>query len=89
VVDSLRYAVQVENGNAHSRSKWSRHRGSLPSAMIHWSRVTPTLLGEEKLSVPNAPQSCWVAVSCPWLIAAPVERASALQCWARTIPHPD
>jgi len=39
--------------------------------------VTLTLLGEEKLSVPNAPQSCCVAVSCPWLIAAPVERASA------------
>jgi hypothetical protein len=27
--------------------------------------VTPTLLGEEKVSRPNAPQSCCVAVSCP------------------------
>jgi hypothetical protein len=26
--------------------------------------------------VPNAPQSCCVTGSCPWLIAAPVERAS-------------
>lgn len=49
--------------------------------------VTPTLLGEEQLSVPNAPQSCCVAVSCPWLIAAPVERASACNAEQRLFPH--
>jgi hypothetical protein len=51
--------------------------------------VTPTLLGEEKLSVPNAPQSCCVAVSCPWLIATPVERASACNAEQRTFSTPD
>jgi hypothetical protein len=77
-VDSLRYAVQAENGNAHPRSMASRH-GITPEHGDPLIFVTPTLLGEEKLSLPNAPQSCCVAVSCPWLIAAPVERASALQ----------
>ena len=37
--------------------------------------------------MPNAPQSCCVAVFCPWLIAAPVERASACNAEQRLFPH--
>jgi hypothetical protein len=44
-------------------------------------------MGEEKGILPNAPQSCCVAVSCPWLIAAPVERASACNAEAADYFH--
>jgi hypothetical protein len=45
--------------------------------------VTPTLLGEENHRS-KMRRSCVAAVSCPWLIAALVERAGAAMLGMRT-----
>ena len=71
-----------------TRDRVVSQHGITPERDNPQSSLRRRFWGRKKQSLPNAPQSCCVAVFCPRLIAAPVERASACNAEQRTIPHP-
>ena len=79
MVDSLRYAVQVETAT-RTRNQRGLPQGITPERHDPSVCVTPTLLGEEKYPGQMRRSRVVLPSPVPEVIATLVERASALRC---------